>query len=57
MKKFRVVKFLRSRLIHENFLTVDDCNVDEHLESSWCLVYYQVLGESGIAGCSCRSDI
>ena len=56
-EKFRVVKFLRSRSIHEKFLTVDDYNVDERLESSWCLVYYQVLGESGIAGCSRRSDI
>ena len=36
---------------------VDDCNMDERLESSWRLVYYQVSGEPGIAGCSRRSDI
>ena len=35
-----------------NFLTVDDYNMDEHLESFWCLVYYQVSGEPGTAGCS-----
>ena len=40
-----------------NFLTVDDCNIDERLESSWRLVYYQVLGGPGIACCSRRSDI
>ena len=39
-----------------NFLTVDDCNTDKFLESSWDLVYYQVSGEPGIAGCSFRSD-
>ena len=31
--------------------------MDEHLERSSCLVYYQVSGEPGIAGYSCRSDI
>ena len=31
--------------------------LDECLENSWHLVYYQVSGEPGIAGCSCRSDI
>ena len=35
MKNFRVVKFSRFRLIRKIFLTVDDYNVDEHLESSW----------------------
>ena len=40
-----------------NFLTVDDYNVDERLESSWHLVYFQVSGEPGIAHCSRRSDI
>ena len=54
---FRVVKFSQSRSIREFFLTVDDCNMDEHLESSWPLVYYQVSGEPGIACCSRRSDI
>jgi len=39
------------------FLMVDYCNMDERLESSWRLVYYQVSGEPGIARCSCRSDI
>ena len=34
MKNFRVVKFLRFRLIREIFLTVDDYNMDKHLESS-----------------------
>ena len=28
--------------------------MDERLESSWCLVYYQVSGEPGIAHCSRR---
>ena len=36
---------------------VDDCNIDERLESSWRLVYYQVSGEPGITGCSRWSDI
>jgi len=31
--------------------------MDECLESSWRLVYYQVSGEQGIAGCSRQSDI
>ena len=31
--------------------------MDERLESFWCLVYYQVSGEPGIAHCSRRSDI
>ena len=35
VKNFRVVKFSRFRLIRKIFLTVDDYNVDEHLESSW----------------------
>ena len=57
VKNFRVVKFSRSRSIREICLTVDDCNMDERLESSWRLVYYQVSGEPGIARCSRRSDI
>ena len=57
VKNFRVVKFSQSRSIREIFLTVDDCNMDERLESSWRLVYYQVSGEPGIACCSRRSDI
>ena len=39
------------------FLMVDDCNIDERLESSRRLVYYQVSGEPGIAGCDCPSAI
>ena len=35
MKNFRVVKFSRFHLIRKIFLTVDDYNMDEHLESSW----------------------
>ena len=31
--------------------------MDERLESSYCLVYYWVSGEPGIAGCSHRLDI
>ena len=31
--------------------------MDEHLERSQHLIYYQVSGELGIAGCSCLSDI
>ena len=57
VKNFRVVKFSRFCSIHEKFLTVDGCNVDEHLASSWRLLYYQVSGEPGIAGCSRRLDI
>ena len=52
VKNFRVIKFSRFRSIREIFLTVDDCSMDERLESSWRLVYYQVSGEPGIAGCS-----
>ena len=51
-ENFRVVKFLRSRSIREIFLTVDNCNIDKRLESSWRLVYYQVSGEPGITCCS-----
>ena len=57
MKIFRVDKFSRFRLIREIFLTVDDCNMDERLESLWLLVNYQVSGEPGIARCSRLSDI
>ena len=57
VKIFRVVKFSRSHLIHKIFLTVDDCNMDKRLESSWCLVNYQVSGEPGITRCSCQLDI
>ena len=31
--------------------------MDERLESSWHLVYYQLSREPRIAGCSCQSDI
>ena len=48
VKNFHVVKFSRSRSIREIFLTVDDCNMNERLESSLCLVYCQVSGEPGI---------
>ena len=54
VRNFRVVKFVQSAKF---FLTVDDHNMDKRLESSWHLVYYQVSGEPGIAGCSRRSDI
>jgi len=57
MKIFFVVKFLQFHSIREIFLTVDSCNMDELLESSWRLVYYQVSGEQGIACCSRRPDI
>ena len=49
VKNICVVKFSRSHSICEIFLTIDDCNMDECLESSWDLVYYQVSGEPGIA--------
>ena len=52
VKIFHVVKFLWFR-----FLMVDDSNMDEHLESFWLLVYYQVSIEPEIAGLSHRSDI
>ena len=57
VKIFRVDKFSQFRSIREIFLTVDDCNMNERLESLWLLVYYQVSGELGIARCSHRSDI
>ena len=34
VKNFRVIKFSRFRLIHNIFLTVNGCNMDERLESS-----------------------
>ena len=52
-----VVKFSRFCSIREIFLMVDDYNMDECLESFYHLVYYQVSGEPGIAGCSSQSDI
>ena len=33
-------------------LPVDGYNMDERLERSWRIVYYQVSGELGIAGCN-----
>ena len=57
VENFHVVKFLWFCSIHKIFLMVDDCNMDEHLESSWLLVYYQVSREPEIAGLSHRSDI
>ena len=57
VKNFRVIKFSQFHSIHKNFLTVDDCSMDERLESSWRLVYYQVSGEPGITGCSHQLDI
>ena len=57
VKNFRVIKFLRFRSIREIFLMADDCSMDEHLESSWRLVYYQVSGEQELAVCSRRLDI
>ena len=45
------------RFVDFFFFKIDEYNMDEHLESSWRLVYYQVSGEQGIAGCSHRSDI
>ena len=47
MKNFRVIKFSRFCSIRKIFLTVDDCNMDECLESSWHLVYYQVSESQG----------
>ena len=57
VKNFGVDKFSRFRSIRDIFLMVNGYNLDEHLESSERLVYYQVTGEPGIAGCSRRSDI
>ena len=39
MKIFHGVKLWGFLSIRENFLTVEDCNMDEHLESSSHLVY------------------
>ena len=52
-----LVKFSQFYSIREIFLKVADYNMDEHLESSYRLVYYLGSREPGIAGCSCRSDI
>ena len=57
VKIFRIDKFSRFRSIREISFTVDDCNMDERLESLWFLVNYQVSGEPGIARCSHLSDI
>ena len=57
VKNFVLFKFSWFCLICDIFLIVDDCNMDERLESSWCLVYYQVSGEPGITGYGRRSDI
>ena len=56
-KKFQCThrEIFTVRSIRE-ILTIDDCNMDERLESSLHLVYYQVSGEPGIACCSCRLD-
>ena len=51
VKNYRVGKFSRFRSICEFILTVDNYNMDKRLESSYLLVYYQVSGEPGIAGC------
>ena len=51
------VKVSRFRSTREYFLMVEGYNMDGRLESSWRLVYYQVSGEPGIAGCSRRLDI
>ena len=56
VKNFRV-KFSQFHSIHEIFLTVADYNMDKRLESSYCLVYYRVSGEPGIAGCSRRGHL
>ena len=55
VKIFRVDKFSRFRSIRKIFLTVDDCNMDERLESLRLLVYYQVSGKPGITHCSHQS--
>ena len=57
VKNFVLFKFSWFRLIRDIFLMVDDFNMDERLESSWRLVYYQVSGEPGITGYGRRSDI
>ena len=46
MKNFHVIKFSRFRLIREIFLTDDDYNMDELLESFWRLVYTTRYQES-----------
>ena len=55
VKIFCVIKFSWFCSIHEIFLMVDNCNMDEL--SPWRLVYCQVSGEPVIAGCSFRSDV
>ena len=52
VKNYRVVKFSGFHSIRNFFLTIDDCNTDKLLKSFWHLLYYQVSGEPGIAGCS-----
>ena len=55
-KNVHVAKFSQFCSIHE-ILTVNSCNMDERLESSRHLVYYQISGQPGIARCNRRSDI
>ena len=57
VKNFCVDKFSQFCSTRKIFLMVNGYNMDEHLESSKHLVYYQVTGEPGIAGCSRQSDI
>ena len=58
-KEFYSVDFLW--FVWSMKLMVDSYNMNEYLERSWCLVYYQILEEPGIAGCNAkpshRSDI
>ena len=57
LKIIRVKIFVLSFDLQKKILTVDDCNKDECLAGFWHLVYYQVSGQPGIAGCSRHSGI
>ena len=57
IKNFVLLKFTWFHSICEIFITVDNCNMEERLESSLRFVYYQASGDPRIAGCSCWSDI
>ena len=57
IKNFVLLKFTWFHSICEIFITVDNCNMEERLESSLRFVYYQASGDPRIAGCSCWLDI
>ena len=52
MKNFRAVKIYVVSFDPRNFIMVDNCNMEERLESSLRFIYYQASGDPRIAGCN-----